>query len=57
MELNRKIVDVMYYFMPNGYQRSAPIPNYYELLRTAYQELGFDTAVLEKAREFSEKNP
>ena len=57
VDLNGKTVDAMYYFMPHGYQRSAPIPHYYELLRTAYQELGFDTAVLETARKFSEKYP
>lgn len=28
VELNGKTVDAMYYFMPHGYQRSAPIPNY-----------------------------
>ena len=50
VELNGKIVDVMYYFMPHGYKLSEPSQGYYEILKEAYETLGFDLAILEKAR-------
>ena len=48
--LNGEKVDAMYYFMPHGYRLSEPFHGYYEILKEAYEKLGFDLAILEKAR-------
>jgi predicted ATPase len=36
--------------MPHGYKLSEPSQGYYEILKEAYETLGFDLAILEKAR-------
>jgi len=54
-EMDGETISAMVYVMTPGHQLGSPSSRYYATIEKGYEDCGFDTAILEQAREHSEE--